>query len=62
MRRVIAHTNYEGGKWILNNGFLPPKPAAVLLSDGWIFDFIMRVSKPIRTYPGSIADESRMPN
>ena len=51
MRRVIAHTHHEGGKWILNNGLLPPKPAAILLSDGLVFDFKMRTDPPIRHWP-----------
>ena len=50
-RRVIAHTRQEGGKWVLNNGLLPPKPAAILFSDGLIFDFNMFSDPPIRRFP-----------
>jgi hypothetical protein len=51
-RRVIAHTKHEGGKWILNDGLLPQKPAAILMSDGVIFDFKMFSYPPIRRFYG----------
>ena len=52
-RRAIAHTNHEGGKWVLNNGNLPPRPAAILMSDGVVVDFMMYSDPPIRHYPMS---------